>query len=339
MSAAWHPRAYRDTLSLAHLTKLPRVLAVTLGTALPPVACWSQDYPQKTVRMLVPFAPGAATDVQARLLSGKLQESLGQAFYIDNRPGATGLIAAEMTARAPADGYTLLFGSASLAVKAAFGEITAFDPFKDLVPIAGISLQPQFLIVHTSVPARSVTDLVALAKKQPGKLNAASTGAGSLGHLAIEMFNQLAGVNAVHIPYKGGNLMMTALLAGEVDFNFQGAVAAVPFMRLGKVRALAVKSVKRSPVAPELPTMESFYKGFDTVNWFALFVPAGVPAAVVSKLTSAVRKEHKTPQFESYLTREGLEAFDRTPAELSVHFRREVERYARIIKAMDARSH
>ena len=313
---------------MARLTILSRLAVLSLNTLLLPENCWGQDYPQKTVRMLVPFAPGAATDVQARMLSGKLQDSLGQAFYVDNRPGAAGLIAAEMTARATADGYTLLFGSASLAVKAAFGEITTFDPFKDLAPIAGISLQPQFLIVHTSVPARTVADLVAIAKQQPGKLNAASTGTGSLGHLAIEMFNQLAGVKAVHIPYKGGNMMMTALLAGEVDFNFQGAVAAVPFMRLGKVRALAVTSVKRSPVAPQLPTMESFYKGFDTVNWFALFVPAGVPATVTSKLTTAVRKETQTPLFESYLAREGLEAFDRTPAELSVHFRREVERYA-----------
>ena len=293
----------------------------------------AQEYPTKVVRMVVPFTPGAGSDMQARLVARKFQESMGQTVIVENRPGAAGNLGAEVVGKAPADGYTLLFTTAALAANATLRKSPAFDPVRDLGPISLVSVAPQFLVVHPSLPVRSVKELVALARKNPGKLNAGTSGAGSSNHLAIELFKQLAGVNVTYVPYKGGAQVFQAVLSGEVDFNFQGAVTSLPAIRAGKVRGLAVTTAKRSAAAPDLPTVASFLPGFESVNWFALFAPAGTPAVIMNKLSAETAKALKAPEIRELLLREGIEAIGSTAPELGTYFRNDVERTAKLIKA------
>src|SRR5687767_12908005 len=249
-----------------------------------------QGYPTKTVRIIVPTAPGGGTDIQARLLAKNFQEHLGQPFVIENRAGASGMIGAELTAKAPPDGYTLLMTSTYLATNVSLYKKMSFDAMKDLAPIGQVSFAPQLLIVHPSVPARSVKELVALAKKNAGRINAGSSGNGSANHLAIEMFKQRAGIDVIHIPYKSGAPAMTALISGEVDFTYTGVVTALPHVRNNHVRPLAVTSLKRSSVVPDVPTMDSVYPGYESANWYAMFAPAGTPEAIVNKLSAEMAK-------------------------------------------------
>ena len=207
---------------------------VALCAALPAPA---QNYPARTVRVIVPTAPGGGSDTQARLIGKRFTESMGQPFVIDNRPGASGMIGAELVARAPADGYTILFASALLATNSLLFKKITFDPAKDLAAVSQISFAPQYLMVHPSVPARNVPEFVALEKKNPGKLNAGSSGNGSANHLAIEMLKQVAGVSITHIPYRSGAPSIAALIGGEIDCAFSGAVTALPHVRSGRVRA------------------------------------------------------------------------------------------------------
>lgn len=303
------------------------VVASSVGTS------FAQEYPAKSIRIVVPFTPGAGSDMQARLVARKLQESMGQTVIVDNRPGAAGMLGAEVVAKAPSDGYTLLFTTAALAANVTLRKTPAFDPVRDLAPISLVSVAPQFLIVHPSLPVRSVRELVALAKKHPGKLNAGSSGSGSSIHLAIELLKQLAGVNVTHVPYKGGVQAFQAVLSGEVDFNFQGAVVSLPAMRAGKVRGLAVTTTKRSPAAPDVPTVASFVPGFESVNWFALFAPAATPSPVVTKLNAEIVKAMRAPEVRELLSREGIEPIGSTAPELVTFFHNDVERTAKLIKA------
>ena len=303
------------------------LVASSAATAL------AQEYPAKPIRIIVPFTPGAGNDMQARLVGRKFQESMGQAVIVDNRPGAAGTLGAELAAKSPPDGYTLLFTTAAIAANATLRKTPAFDPVRDLVPVSLVSVAPLFLIVHPSLPVRSVKELVALARKNPGKLNAGSSGVGSANHLAIELFKQLAGVNVAYVPYKGGAQVFQAVLSGEVDFNFQGAVAAVPAIRAGKVRGLAVTTGRRSAAAPDLPTVATFIPGFEAVNWFAIFAPAGTPAPIVHKLSAETAQALKAPEIRELLLREGIDPIGSTPPELGTYFRNDVERTARLIKA------
>jgi tripartite-type tricarboxylate transporter receptor subunit TctC len=310
---------------------------VVMFSLLLAAGCWAQDYPIRMVRIIVPFAPGAGTDLTARMLGKKLQENLGQTFVIDNRTGAGGMLAAETAGRSAADGYTLLYGTAALAGNATLRASSAFDPLKDLTPITLISISPNFVLVRPDFPAKSVKDLVEMAMKNPGKLNGGSAGNGSSTHLAIELFNQMAGVKVTHIPYKGGALSLVALWTGDTEIDFQGAMSSLASIRAGKVRALAVCSLTRMSAAPEIPTMDSFYPGFESVNWFALFAPAGTPGGITAKISAEVRRTLKNPEVADVLAREGVELVGSTPAELDAHFRREVERYAKFIKAANVR--
>ena len=297
-----------------------------------PTLANGQDYPTKGIRIVVPFPPGAGNDVQARLLGKKFTEAMGQPVVVDNRPGANGLIGAESVAKSQPDGYTLLFTSAGLAANVTLYKRTGFDPLKDLVGVTLFSIGPHFLVVHPSVPAKSVKDLAAIARKNPGKLNAGSNGSGASNHLAIEMFKQLAGVDVTHIPYKGGAPNMNAVLAGEVDFAFLGATTALPQIRAGRLRGLAVTSSKPSSAAPHLPTMSSAYPGYEYVNWYALFAPAGTATAIMDKLSSEARKALKSSDVRNLLTAEGIEPAGTTPTEMAAFFKREVERSAELIK-------
>ena len=312
--------------------KFIQILTVVLGVALAGAA-HAQSWPAKPVRIIVPFGPGGGTDIQGRLLARKFYDSMGQTFVIENRAGASGLIGAELIARSPADGYNILFTTASLAVNISLYKKIAFDPLKDLVPVSWISSVPLVLVVHPSVPVRSAQELVALTKRQQGGLNGASNGAGTTSHLSLEMLKQFAGAKLEHIAYKGGGPAIAAMVSGEVDFQFATALAAQPFIKQGKVRALAVTTAKRSGTFPELPTMASIYPGFESDNWYAMFFPAGTPKEVVAKLNAEIVKALKAPDLREFIIKEGGDPVGSTPEELAAYFKREVDKYAKIIKA------
>ena len=306
------------------------VAAIALAGAGPVAA---QAWPAKPVRIVVPFTPGGGLDIQARLFGKKFYETLGQTFVVENRTGAGGLIGAEAVARSAPDGYTLLFSSASLAVNVSLYKKLAFDPVKDFDPVSWVSSVPLVLVVHPSVPVKSVPELVALAKKRAGQFNASSNGIGTTSHLSIEMLKQYAGVAVTHVPYKGGGPATTAVLSGEVDIAFVPALSAQPFMKSGKVKVLAVTTAKRSSILPDVPTMKSYYPEFESDNWYAFFVPAGTPQDIVTKLNAEILKALKAPDVIDYLSHDGADPVGSTPAELAANYRREIVKYAKLIKA------
>lgn len=302
-------------------------LALGCGTA------YAQAWPTKGVRIIVPFGPGGGTDIQGRLLSKKFYESMGQTFVVDNRAGASGLIGAEMAAKSSPDGYTVLFTTASLTVNVSLFKKISFDPVKDLQPVSWISSVPLVLVIHPSVPAKSPQELVALTKQQKGGLNGASNGAGTTSHLSLEMLKQFAGANLTHIPYKGGGPAIVAMIGGEVDFQFATALAAQPHIKTGKVKALAVTTAKKSGTFPDLPTMASIYPGFESDNWYAMFLPAGTPREITAKLNAEIIKALKSPDVNDFIVREGGDPVGSSPDELAQLFKREIDKYAKIIKA------
>ena len=293
----------------------------------------AQAWPAKPVRIVVPFTPGGGLDIQARLFGKKFYETLGQTFVVENRTGAGGLIGAEAVARSAPDGYTLLFSSASLAVNVSLYKKLAFDPVKDFDPVSWVSSVPLVLVVHPSVPVKSVPELVALARKRAGQFNASSNGIGTTSHLSIEMLKQYAGVAVTHVPYKGGGPATTAVLSGEVDIAFVPVLSAQPFMKSGKVKVLAVTTGKRSSILPDVPAMKSFYPEFESDNWYAFFVPAGTPQDIVAKLNGEILKALKAPDVIDYLSHDGADPVGSTPAELAANYRREIVKYAKLIKA------
>jgi tripartite-type tricarboxylate transporter receptor subunit TctC len=293
----------------------------------------AQTWPAKPVRIIVPFGAGGGTDIQARLLAKHFGESLKQTFIVDNRPGAGGLIGAELAVRSPADGYTILFTTASLSVNVTlYGKRVKFDPLKDLAPVSWISSTPLVLVVHPSVPAKSVKELIALAKKT-GKMNAGSNGIGTTSHLSVEMVKQMTGAPVVHVPYNGGGPAMTGLITGETDFLFATGPVALVQLKAGKVRALAVTTAKPSSAFPNLPTMNSFYPGFESDNWYAMFFPTGTPKEIVNKLNSEIAKALKAKDLQEFMAREALDPVASSPEQLYENFKREVARYAKIIAA------
>jgi tripartite-type tricarboxylate transporter receptor subunit TctC len=318
----------KHTLSFVLASSLAIVTFTTLA----------QGWPSRSVRIVVPFSPGGGSDFQGRLFAKKFTESMGQSFVVENRGGAGGMVGAELVAKAPPDGYAILFMSAALAVNATLSRKLGFDPFKDLAPVSRVSSVPLILVVHPSVPAKSVQELVALAKRHKGKLNAASNGSGTTSHLAIEMLKQQAGIDALHIPYKGGGAAVIAMMAGEVDFRFTTALASLQHIRAGRVRPIAVASAKPFPLLPELPTLASVYPGFEADNWYAIFLPGGTPKDIVSKLNAEVLKALASADMRDAIKRDGGEPAGSTPEELAVYFKREVDKYAKVIRAANIQS-
>ena len=292
----------------------------------------AQTYPVKPVRIVVPVAPGGGTDPQARLLGRKFQERMGQPFVIENRTGAGSMIGTEFVAKAPADGYTLLCAAAGLAGAYTLRKGLPFDIVKDLQPVGQISYTAQLLIVHSSVPVKNVKEFIALAKKHGGKLNAASGGHGSTNHLTLEMFKQYSGIQATHIAYKGSGPATTALMGGEVDFSFAGALTSMPHVRAGRVKALAVTTLKPFPLVPDVPTLNSLYPGFESSNWYAFFAPAGTPPAIVNKVSSEIAAAIQLPDVREFMTREGAIPVGSSPQEFAAFFKQEVDRYAKVIR-------
>ena len=302
-----------------------------------PVLTMAQSYPLKPIRIIVPVQPGGGLDPQARLLGRKFQESMGQSVVVENRPGANGMIGTELVARSPGDGYTLLCAAASIASAVTLYKNLTFDVQKDLVPVSQLSSNTQFLIAHPSLPVNSLKEFIVLAKKQAGKLNAASGGTGTANHLVLEMFKQRAGFQATHIPYKGSGPATIALMSGEVDFSFAGAISMIPHLRSGKVKALAVTTPAPTRLAPALPTLASLYPGFESVNWYAIFAPGTTPPAIVNKLGNEIAAAIKSPEMRDFMMKEGADAVGSAPQEFAAYFKREVERYAKVIQTANIR--
>ena len=303
-----------------------------LAVFLAPLPAQSADWPEKPVRILVPFPPGGGTDIQARILSTAFQKSTGQNFIIDNRTGASGLIASQLVVESPPDGYTLLFTSGSISVVATLhAKRMKFDVYKDLVPISLVSETPLVLSLHPSVPAKSVKELVALAKRTKDPMIAGGNTAGSTAHLSAEMFNQMAGLKSTVVTFRGGGPAVVALISGEIDYIFATAPSIMPHLKSGRAKALAVTTAKKSSALPDLPTMNSFYPGFESGNWYAMFYPKGTPKAIVDKMNSEIRKALATQEVKGFYPKQALDAVGSSPEELTALLRSEIPKYAKVI--------
>lgn len=318
-----------------------RALALAALTAVwitHPIPAFAQQWPDKTVRILVPFPPGGGTDIQARVLAAVFQKSMGQNFIIDNRTGASGLIGTQIAVESPPDGNTIFFTSGSISVVVTlYGKRVKFDIHNDLAPISWISSTPLVLSLHPSVPARSVKELVALAKRTPGNMNAAGNAAGTTSHLTAEMFNQVVGIKSIVLTYRGGGPSVIALISGEADYLFATAPSIMPHLRSGRARALAVTTPKPSSAFPDLPTMNSIYPGFEADNWYAMFYPKGTPKAIIAKMNAEIRKAIETPEMKAFYPKEALDPVASTPEELSALLKREIEKYAKVIRTANIR--
>jgi len=293
----------------------------------------AQEFPNRGIRVVVPFAPGGGTDVLARVLSQRWQESFGQSVVVDNRAGAGGNIGAEVVAKSPPDGYNVLFTTSALAANVTLTPRMGFDPRKSLVAVSHIGNVPALLTVHPSVPVKTARDVVALSKATKGGLNFGSNGTGTTSHLAGAMFQQVSGAVMTHIPYKGAAPALTALIGGETEMAFPGVNSAAPSLRANRVRGIAVTSRQRSAVLPDVPTLDSMFPGFDIANWMVLFVPAGTPNAIVTRWHAEVVKAMQHPEVQKFMAREGADAVGSTPAEATAFFVGEVEKLGKIIKA------
>ena len=311
------------------------VVLVLLAFALPVRA----DYPTRPVTLVVAFTPGGASDVLARILGRKLDQILGQPFVIDNRPGAGGNVAAEFVAHAAPDGYTLLAGNnAILATNAALYKKINFDPETDFAPIGLIGSQANILVVNPAVPARSMAELIALAKVNLGKLNFASSGHGLAAHLAGELFKTEAKIDIVHVPYKGAAPALQDVIAGHVQMMFATASSVVPHIKDGKVRALAVASLKRSAVLPDIPTIDELgIKNFDATTWHGLVAPARTPQEVIATLNRALGAALADPAVKTSLADLGVDLIGGTPEEFAAYIKSEVPKWTAIIKASGAK--
>ena len=297
-----------------------------------PVA--GQQYPARPIRMLVGFPPGGGTDIVGRIVAQKLSENLGQQIIVENRGGATGMIAAELAAKAPPDGYTIMMAHiAAMSILPSLYPKMAYDTARDFAPITLAGIGPNLLVVHPSLPVRNVKDLIALAKARPGQLHYASPGSGSVQHLSGELFKLQAKVDMLHIPYKGSGQSIVDLIAGHVQLNFDAVPVVLGHARQGRLRALAVTSAKRSALLPEIPTVsESGVAGFDMSTWWGLVAPSAASKDIVSKLHAETVKALKVPEVKERLGSVGAEPGGNTPDEFGAFIRSETAKYARIVK-------
>jgi tripartite-type tricarboxylate transporter receptor subunit TctC len=307
--------------------------------ALAQSAPGADRYPVKPIKMIVPSAPGSGPDTAARALGQQLTGVLGQPVVVDNRGGAGGAIGGEVAAKAPADGYTLIMASAgSHAVNVGLYPKLAYDPIRDFVPISLVSSAPNLLIVHPSLPVKTVKDLVAVAKAKPGTLSFGSGGNGSTAHLSGELFKMLANVNIVHVPFKGAPGAVLAVMAGEVELAFPNLPPALPQVRAGKLRAVAVTTSKRFAALPEIPTVaESGVPGYEARAWFGVLAPAGTPPAIVTRLNTAIVKIVRSPEMRERLLADGSEAIGSTPEEFTAVMKTDIAKWAKVIKASGAK--
>ena len=313
------------------------VLALASGAALaqpqPQPKSNPQNYPQRPVRLIVPNMAGSATDTVARMVAQRLTEAWGYQIVVDNRAGASGMIGHELTARAAPDGYTLLMSTSAGLVITPMMTRAPYDSMRDFAPVSLVVVSPQMLVSHPGLPATNVDELMALARAKPGQLNCASPGTGTSNHLGCEMLKVLAKVDFLHVPYKGTSMAITDVVGGQVQFMFNSMPAVWPLAKTGKLRALAHAGTKRSPAAPEVPTVAETIPGFQCITWYALVAPSGVPPAIITRVNREMVKMLAEPTFAKRLSDQGQEPQSTTPAELSAYMRAESERWAGVIKA------
>lgn len=307
------------------------LLLAVVASASP--ATWARDYPTRPVRIIVGFAAGGVTDIMARIVGQKLGESFGQQFVIDNRPGAGSAIASEITAKADPDGYTLLMIGTSFAINAGVYKKLSYDPLKDFAAVILVSSAPQVLVANLSLPAKSVTELIDLARAKPGQLNFASSGNASTSHLAGELLKTMANINLTHVPYKGGSaVMMTDVISGRMELLFLSLPGALPQIKAGRVRAIAVTSTKRSSAAPDVPSFaESGVPGYEATSWNGIVAPAAIPKQIVVKLNAEILRMLRRSEVIDAITRQGADPLGSTPAEFDAYLKTEVAKWKKLI--------
>ncbi len=310
--------------------------ACCAAVALP---AWAQSYPAKPVRMIVPFPAGGATDIVARLLAQKLSEAWGQQVLVDNRGGAGGTIGSDLAAKSPADGYTILVGTSSThAIAQSLYAKLPYDSVRDFAPVTLLASATIMLATHPSVPARNVKELIALAKARPDQLSFASSGNGGVSHLVGELFKSQAGVQMLHVPYKGDAPALIDLVSGQVSLEFGTAVAFLPYVKSGKLKALAVTNPKRSPVLPEVPTVaESGLPGFEALQWFGIFAPAGTPREIITRLNAESVRIMRQPDMKERLSALGADVVASTADEFATFQKAEIAKWANVVKSSGAR--
>ena len=293
----------------------------------------AQGYPNRPVRMIVPFPPGGGTDILARIVAQKLGERLGQQVIVDNRPGAGTNIGMELAARAVPDGYTLLMASIGVAANPSLYPKMPFDPVRDLAPVTLVAIAPTVLAVHPSVPARTVKQFISLVQSKPGQLNYGSYGSGSGAHLAAELFKLTTGLDIVHVPYKGGGPAITALMSGEVQMVFSSMLPVMPHLKSGRLVAIAIASAKRTAALPDLPTFRESGIDYETGTWFGVLVPTGTPKEIVAKLHGEIARIVKLPDVQERIAGEGADPIGNTPAEFQAFIKSEAAKAAKVVKA------
>jgi len=316
------------------VTRRVAIFVCAAGLALSTGMAQAQaSYPVKPVKVIVPFAAGGTTTILARLLAERMGQSMGQPFVVDNRPGAGGNVGMDLVAKAEPDGYTILMGPIGLAINPALYAKMPFDPIKNLAPIGLYAGVPNLLVVHPSVPAANVKELIAHAKANPGKLNYASNGNGTSSHLAAEMLKSAAGVEITHVPYKGGGPAMQDLLGKQISSIFATPISAGPHIKAGRIRALAVTSAQRTDFMPEVPTVaESGYPGFEATNWYAYVLPSKTPNDLLERWNRELVKVLNQAEVRKALLAQGMEPAPSTRAELAAYIRREYDTWARVVK-------
>ncbi len=318
-----------------------RVLACLPLVCLPTASLAQADnFPARQIRIVVPFPAGGATDIAARAIADKMSQNWKQPVVVENRAGAGGNVGSDVVAKSPADGYTLIMGvTGSHAINVSLYSKMPYDPVKDFEPISQVAVVPNVVVVHPSVPAQTLSEFIALAKRNPGKYDYASLGSGTAAHLGMEMLKTSAGVFMVHIPYRGSAPAVADLIGGQVQVMMDGLPSALPHVKAGRLRALAVTSQKRSPAAPDLPTIaESGYPGFYADAWSGLFAPKGTPKPVIDKLAGEVRRILALPDVRERFAGLGAEPVGSTPAEFAQHVQREIDKWAKVVKQSGAKA-
>lgn len=310
------------------------LFALACCSLLTSAATHAQNYPARTVRFIIPQSAGSATDTVARLITTRLAERFGQPVVPENRSGAGGVIGAELTAKAAPDGYTILIVSATHTVNPSLRRNLPYDTVKDFAPITLATGQPYVMLAHPSLPAKSVKELAALARARPGQINYASSGAGTLGHLGFELLKTTAGVNMVHVPYKGIVPAITDIVGGHVTLLYSTVVSGMPQVNAGKLRALAVSSLKRAQVAPNVPTVaESGFAGYDVSGWYGVVAPAQTPPAIINRLNTEIVAILRSPAVAERLSADGSEAVGNTPEQFAAHINAEIAKWGKVVKA------
>ncbi len=314
-------------------------LLATLALAVLSAASLAQNFPTKSIRFLVGFAPGGSTDIVARLIAQKMSDNIGHQVVVDNRPGAGGIIAAEILSKSPPDGHTMFAcTTGNFAIIPFLYKSVPYNADKDLIPVTQSGSLPYIIVVHPSLPAKNVNELIAFAKSRPGQINYASSGVGSASHLSPELFKSMAGIDIVHVPYKGTGNAVGDLIAGQVVLMFDQPVSSLPLVKAGKLRVLAITSGKRFPTLQEIPTVaESGIPGFEAVSWAGVCVPGGTPKDIINRLQSEISKVLKLPDVSERLMRDGIEPIGGTPEQFQAHIEREKIKWSKVVKDSGAR--